>query len=148
VGLIGVFLDGKESNMKAIAELKRRQISTAVAAAPMLDESLDYQPLSLGKAPRRRLHSVSPLEMPHGSDTLGVDEPELAGTVRNSQGKVATSMVIRPAFNKPKAKKITAPMLTTEEFIQVRLATVRESTRHCYWPADVVATFAAADVIR
>ena len=39
-------------------------------------------------------------------------------------------------------------MLTTEEFIQVRLATVRESTRHCYWPSDVVARFAAADVIR
>jgi hypothetical protein len=137
--------------MKAFAELKRRQISTAVAAAPLPSEGLDYQPLSLGKVPRRRLHSVSPLEMPTETDSLGVDEAELAGTVRNSQGmipKVATSLVIRPAFNKPKSKGITTPMLTTEEFIQVRLATVRESTRHCYWPADVVATFAAADVIR
>lgn len=129
--------------MKAFAELNRRQISTAVAAAPL--------PLSLGKAPRRRLHSVSPLEMPPGPDPIGVDEVELAGTVRNSQGmipKVATSLVIRPAFNKAKTNRVTTPMLTTEEFIQVRLATVRESTRHCYWPADVVATFAAADVIR
>lgn len=137
--------------MKAFAELKRRQISTAVAAAPLPDEGLDYHPLSLAKAPRRWLHSVSPLEMPLASDSLGADEVELAGAVRNSQGmipKVATSLVIRPAFNKAKTNRVLAPMLTTEEFIQVRLATVRESTRHCYWPADVVATFAAADVIR
>lgn len=137
--------------MKAFAELKRRQISTAVAAAPLPDESLDYHPLWLAKAPRRRLHSVAPLEMPPGADSLEVDETELAGAVRNSQGmipKVATSMVIRPAFNKAKTNRVTTPMLTTEEFIQVRLATVRESSRHCYWPADVVARFAAADVIR
>ncbi len=137
--------------MKAFAELKRRQISTAVAAAPLPDEGLDYHPLSLGKPPRLRLHSVSPLEMPLASDSGGADEVELAGAVRNSQRmtpKVATSLVIRPAFNKGKTKGITSPMLTTEEFIQVRLATVRESTRHCYWPAEVLERFAAAEIIR
>jgi hypothetical protein len=122
--------------MKALAELNRRQISTAVVAAPV----------------RRRLHAVSPLEMPPLSDSVEVDEAEFARATRESQGvnsSVATKMVIRPAFNNTaKAKRLTTPMLTTEEFIQVRLATVRESTRHCYWPADVLATFAAADVIR
>ncbi len=86
--------------MKALAEINRRQISTA----PMPDEY--HSPL--GKPYRGRLHAVPP----QSGDTM------------------------------------RTPMLTTEEFIQVRLATVRESTRHRYWPADVVARFAAADVIR
>ena len=137
--------------MKAFAELKRRQISTAVAAPPLPDEDFDYQ-LSLGKPSRRRLHAVSTLEMPPLGDSIEVDEADFARATRDSQGmssSVATNLVIRPSFNhKTKAKRLTAPMLTTEEFIQVRLATVRESTRHCYWPADVVARFAAADVIR
>jgi hypothetical protein len=150
--LIGVFSREKGVNMKALAELNRRQISTAVAPAPLPDEDLDYQSLSLGKSSRRRLHAVSTLERPPLSDSIEVDEAEFARATRDSQGvssSIATNLVIRPAFNnKAKAKRLTTPMLTTEDFIQVRLATVRESTRHCYWPADVLARFAAADVIR
>jgi hypothetical protein len=137
--------------MKAIAELQRRQSSTAVAA-PILDENLNYHPLSLKEASRRRLHAVSSLEMRPRADSIGVDEAELARPARGSQGvtsNVATNLVIRPTFNtKAKAKGMTVPMLTTEEFIQVRLATVRESTRHCYWPAEVLERFAAAEIIR
>ncbi len=137
--------------MKAFAELKRRQISTAVAPAPLPDEDFDYQP-SLGKPSRRRLHAVSTLEMPALSDSIEVDEAGFARATRESQGassSAATNLVIRPAFkSNAEAKRLTTPKLTTEEFIQVRLATVRESTRHCYWPAEVVARFAVADVIR
>ena len=137
--------------MKALAELKRRQISTAVAPAPLPDEDFNYQ-LSLGKASRRRLHAVPTLEMPPLSDSIEVDEAEFARATRESQrvgSSMATNLVIRPAFNnKATAKRLTTPSLTTEDFIQVRLATVRESTRHCYWPADVLARFAVADVIR
>jgi hypothetical protein len=135
--------------MKALADIKRRQIFTAVAEA-LPEESFDYHPLPSGKPSRGRLHAVSPLQMPARSDSVAVDEAELS-RARDSQtaSSVATNLVIRPAFNnKSKVKRITIPMLTTEEFIQVRLSTVRESTRHCYWPADVVARFAAADVIR
>ena len=137
--------------MKASAELKRREVSTTVATAPLPGEDFNYHPLALGKAPRRRLQAVAPLErMPREYDSPGVDDMDLVMTGRGSHGmlsQVATSMLIRPAFKKTKMR-VVPPMLTTEEFIQVRLATVRESTRHCYWPADVVATFAAADVIR
>jgi hypothetical protein len=137
--------------MKALSELNRRKTSTAVAAAPLLDEDLDYQ-LSLGKPSRRRLHAVPTLEMPPLSDSIEVDEAEFARATRESQrvgSSMATNLVIRPAFNnKATAQRLTTPSLTTEDFIQVRLATVRESTRHCYWPADVVARFTAADVIR
>ncbi len=37
--------------------------------------------------------------------------------------------------------------LTTEEFLQVNLATVRESNCHRYWPQEVIERFLAADVI-
>ncbi len=37
--------------------------------------------------------------------------------------------------------------LTTEEFSQVNLATVRESSSHRYWPQEVVTKFLAAEVI-
>ena len=131
--------------MKAYAELKRRHIPTDVA-----DEDLDYQPLLLPKASPRRLHAVSPLEMPK-SGSLDVNETAVTMPGRDTQAmisKVATSLVIRPTFNKARTKRMTSPLLTTEEFIQVRLATVRESTRHCFWPTDVLAAFAAAEVIR
>ena len=38
--------------------------------------------------------------------------------------------------------------LTTEEFLQVSLSTVREGNCHCRWPRDVFEKFLAAEVIR
>ena len=128
--------------MKALADLKRLKISTV----PLPDEDFEYQPLPLGKASRHGLHAVAPMEMPSQSDSFGVDDAEFARAARST---VATNRLIRPSFgNQGKVESMTTPKLTTDEFIQVRLATVRESTRHCYWPSDVVARFAAADVIR
>jgi len=37
--------------------------------------------------------------------------------------------------------------LTTHQYIDVMLATVRESRRHATWPTEVIASFLAADVI-
>lgn len=38
--------------------------------------------------------------------------------------------------------------LTTEDFLKVEMATVRESENFRRWPQDVVAKFLAADVIK
>jgi hypothetical protein len=128
--------------MKAFADLQRRQLSSE---APLAGQDFEYQ-LASAKPSRGRLQAVSAFP----AAPLAVEETEPYD--REALGivpRVATNLVIRPDFNyKSKLRKVTAPKLTTEEFIQVRLATVRESTRHCYWPADVVATFAAAEVIR
>ena len=136
--------------MKALSELNRRQLSANMAEAQQPGQDINYQPLTSRKPARHRLHAVAAMEMPTQFDTL--DQAELIKSARDSQSvisSVATNLVIRPTFNsKAKGRRLPTPMLTTEEFIQVRLATVRESTRHCYWPADVVARFAAADVIR
>ncbi|CAN5824646.1 hypothetical protein BH18ACI4_BH18ACI4_22750 [soil metagenome] len=136
--------------MKVFAELERGQISTAVGAAPLPDEDPDYHPRSLGRPSRGRLHAVSPLQVHPQSGSLEMDKVELSRVTFNSQSVIsgASNLVLCRASDKnAEEKRLTSPMLTTEEFIQVRLATVRESARHCYWPADVLARFAAADVI-
>lgn len=46
----------------------------------------------------------------------------------------------------PQSQYSTRP-LTTEEVIDVSLATVRESVRHRRWPTDVVVRFLAAEII-
>lgn len=37
--------------------------------------------------------------------------------------------------------------LTTEEYVQVMLATIREGRQHARWPTEVVAHFLAAEVV-
>jgi hypothetical protein len=134
--------------MKALADIRRRQMSTTTAAAAPQNEDFNHNRSSLRKPTRYRLHAVTPLEVPTLADSVEVDDEVTRGN-RDSQSMTGTNLVIRPVFhNKAKAQTMTTPKLTTEEFIQVRLATVRESTRHCYWPSEVVARFAAADVIR
>jgi hypothetical protein len=36
--------------------------------------------------------------------------------------------------------------LTTEDFVQVELATIRESRVHAFWPTEVIARFLDAEV--
>jgi hypothetical protein len=36
--------------------------------------------------------------------------------------------------------------LTTQDFVQVDLATVRESHRHAFWPTEVIARFLEAEL--
>ena len=51
-----------------------------------------------------------------------------------------------PVKSEPAA--IKSADLTTEDYVQVMLATIREGRHHVNWPQDVVAQFLAADVIR
>ena len=50
--------------------------------------------------------------------------------------------VVPKEADKPKFQPVS-----TEAFMQVELATLRESRNHRYWPTEVVAKFLAADVI-
>ena len=78
-----------------------------------------------------------------------------------AQSALAAVSDIRPTSTKPSfqrglyavpAQRITPQqpirLLTTEEVIQVNLATVREDFRHRYWPTDVLAALLTADVIK
>jgi len=122
--------------MREIAGIKQQGTSSArVAAQPLPVETSNY-------VPRRRsfrggLYAVTPLQKRAEAD-IGADAPDRGAHPHRFQ---------RPVTSKPKSARYTVPLLTTDEFIQVRLATVRESTRHCFWPIEVLERFVAADVI-
>jgi hypothetical protein len=136
--------------MKALTDLKRRQISAALVPAPLADGHSEYHRRSLGRPARRQLRAVTALELPAPSESIAVDDSDRVIPARDARGVISsatTNLVIHPVVRNH-GKRLPTRLLTTEEFIQVSLATVRESTRHCYWPAHVLAKFAAAEVIR
>ena len=117
----------------------RQGVSLAQVAteAPPIDTS-SYAPPDQRRTRVRRLYAVTP---PQPAEVDVSPRPVETG-----------NKVVRQVFH-PSVKpsqmpaRHTPPQLTTEEFIDVRLATVRESTRHCFWPIDVLEKFLAADVI-
>ena len=46
-----------------------------------------------------------------------------------------------------KAGNLRPSKLTTQEYVQVMMATIREGRHHARWPKEVVAQFLAAEVI-
>jgi hypothetical protein len=52
-----------------------------------------------------------------------------------------------PRPNKAQTSGYRQRPITTTEIVRVNRATVRESTDHRHWPADVVAQFLTAEVI-
>lgn len=57
-----------------------------------------------------------------------------------------SSYVRKSAYGPVRVNQYSARM-TTEDFVNVELATVREGKSHRFWPSDVVLKFIAADVI-
>ena len=47
-----------------------------------------------------------------------------------------------------KTPRLYTKPLTTADFLEVNLVTVRESSSHRRWPPEIVKTFLAADVIK
>jgi hypothetical protein len=117
----------------------RQSIALAQVAteAPPIDTS-SYAPSPQRRNGRGRLYAVT-APQPAEADVLA--EPIETGN----------KLVRQVFYPSVKPKQIAAGhithQLTTEEFIDVRLATVRESSRHCFWPIDVLEKFLAAEVI-
>jgi len=95
-------------------------ISVLPASAALAEESFDINPRTLKKSFQGWLDAVA------------------------SQGTTPHAAVHHMLLLPPRLDSV----LTTEEFIQVNLVTVRESKAHRCWPPDVIATFLAAEVIR
>lgn len=124
--------------MRELAGTRQQSISLAqVATEPLPIDTSSYLPRPQLRAGRGRLYAVT---APQSSEVDVLPKPIEAesGLVRQ---------VFYPSVKPKQIAAHTLHQLTTEEFIQVRLATVRESTRHCFWPIDVLEKFLAADVI-
>lgn len=132
-----------------------RSLVEAVASP---DQTQDYGP-NTGRIARRRLRAVAPVrsqELP--TTTIGVGSREIIeeslGESPRERSIDHRDRVVHATFTseislKPTpAQRYAKNPLTTDDFIQVSLATIRESTSHCFWPSDVIATFLAADVLK
>lgn len=76
-----------------------------------------------------------------------VTEVRAGNTHTNKRALKLCPPVIVEARASHRAAPTRRSALTTQEYIDVMLATVRESYTHVYWPGEVVASFIAADVI-
>ena len=62
-----------------------------------------------------------------------------------------TLQLCQPAETLPRGDgviRMAPTRLTTQDYVQVMLATIREGVSHARWPKDVVAQFLAAEVFR
>lgn len=125
--------------MRELAGTRQRRFSLApVSTEPLPVNTTSYIPRAQTKANRSSLYAIAPPAVP--SDAVDLLEPIEVGSK-------LVQIFHRSVKAKPIAARNATHQLTTEEFIQVRLATVRESTRHCFWPTDVLEKFLAAEVI-
>ena len=115
-----------EGKMKQSAERKRSHISL-VDATTEPAEGYFYSRTLQPKPTQRRFHVVAPQErtVPARTDYLSKNAGIYSATLQQR-----------------------LPTVTTEEAMQVHLVTVRESSRHRYWPSDVVERFMTAEVVR
>ena len=112
--------------MKLSAQRKQSPMSLVTPATLPADDYF-YRPTVQPKSNQHRLHAVAPQER---------ITPLRTSHLRRNAGLYSAVLPQR------------LPTLTTEEFVQVNLATVRESSRHRYWPADVVERFLTAEVVK
>ena len=112
--------------MNQSAQRKRSHISL-VDATTEPSESYFYSRTLQPRPTQRRLHVVVPQER---------TAPARTDHLTRNAGIYSATLQQR------------LPTVTTEEAMQVHLATVRESSRHRYWPSDVVERFMTAEVVR
>lgn len=125
--------------MRELAGTRQHRVSfEPVSTEPLPRNTTSYIPRPQSKANRSSLYAVAPTAVP--SDATDLLEPIEVGSK-------LVQIFHRSVKPKPIAARSATHQLTTEEFIEVKLATVRESTRHCFWPTDVLERFLAAEVI-
>ncbi len=126
--------------MRALGGTKQQRASQMQVAV----ERLPVEPsVSAPQTPRRSFRSGLYAVRPLKKRTLAAVD----AITEQAQVRQNLSAFPQPVATKRIVPRYTLPVLTTEEFIQVRLATVRESTRHCFWPTHVIASFLSAEVI-
>ncbi len=131
--------------MNQLIERKRRGIYLVEEGQHQLEAGTDYNP-SADSSFRGWLRAGPAPEA--GFQILPSSEVNLA-VLNNPLSTIdALELFSAPTFSRePKEQYPEPKTLTTQDFIQVMLATTRESYTHQQWPAGAFAKFLAADVI-
>jgi len=112
--------------MKESAQRKRSPMSLVNPATLPVDDYF-FRPTLQPRPNQHRLHAVAPQER---------ITPASASHLTRNAGLYSATLQQR------------LPSLTTEDVVVVNLATVRESSRHRYWPTEVVERFLTAEVVK
>ena len=131
--------------MKALLQKGRRPLF--VATVPHSDEVFDFTRNSLDQSFQGWLQALRVTEeqkMSLPAVALNNAPRPIAQQVRNRALQLCQPV---PANGSQSVKRLRPARLTTDEYIQVMMATIREGGHHARWPKDVLAHFLAAEVI-
>lgn len=129
---------------------KRQQRRLYVVSTPLsVDEGFDFSRNSLDRSFQGWLGSVT-------TEELKMSARAVVTTISNDFGRSgivqkrslqlcppASGLASEPASE----RRLFPTKLTTEDYVQVMLATIREGANHSRWPREVVEHFLAAEVI-
>lgn len=121
-----------------------------VSAPRSASDVFDFTPISLDRSFQNWLRAVEATEeWSDASSPPAVTEDRLSESRPQRRAlQLCPSAVVE---SEARPAEVVAPpaesTLTTQDYVQVMLATIRESVRHVSWPKEVVARFLATDVI-
>jgi hypothetical protein len=131
--------------VKEFLQVKQRRLY--VVTAPRFDrEIFDVTRTTLDQSFEGWLREVTALEELNMSAPAVVIKHDLRRPKELTQKH--TLKLCQPAQPAHKeAAGMLSSKLTTEDYVQVMLATIREGRQHARWPTEVVAHFLAAEVV-
>ena len=136
--------------MNVLAQSKRRPLSLVGASIPRSSNDVfDYSPTSLDRSFEGWLKAVAEIEEAT-QDVSSLAQSQDSSAVEPIF-KVRSLELCPPVANKTQLRVVARPpvrhTLTSQDFIQVMMVTLREGFKHRRWPMDAVTKFLAAEVI-
>ncbi|MDQ3472515.1 MAG: hypothetical protein M3447_02135 [Acidobacteriota bacterium] len=134
--------------MKEFQQVEQRRLY--VVAAPRFDRDVfDVTRNTLDQSFEGWLREVAAMEELNMSAPAVVIKPDLrrpSELTKKHALKLCQTVQAQHERNGPIVVKHSSE-LTTQDYVQVMLATIREGRRHARWPTEVVAHFLAAEVV-
>ena len=132
--------------------LKRQERRLYVVTAPhFADEAFDFSRNSLDQSFQGWLGSVEATEEQKMSAaavfTKSCNEVNRASVLPQKRSLQLCPPVVALAPEQNEKAVLFPTRLTTQDYVQVMLATIREGANHARWPRDVVEHFITAEVI-
>lgn len=133
--------------MKEFLQVKRRRLY-AVTAPRFARDVFDVTRKTLDQSFEGWLREVAALEELNMSAPAVVIKHDLRRPKKlTQQHALKLCQPVQPPKGNIEAAGMLSGKLTTQDYVQVMLATIREGRDHARWPTDVVAHFLAAEVV-
>jgi len=133
--------------VKEFLQVKQRRLY--VVNAPRLDRDVfDVTRKTLDQSFEGWLRAVAAMEELNMSAPAVVIEHDLRRPSElTKKHTLRLCQPVQAQHEGGNAVSLLSNKLTTQDYVQVMLATIREGSSHARWPAEVVAHFLAAEVV-